>query len=232
MTLKPITKPRLSEAAVEQIKKFIVSHKMVTGSKLPSERELVILLAISRASVREALQILEIMGLVEAKPGKGNYVKALTADLFAPLSTWLSTHKETLKDHFEARLILEPAAAALAALRAGPGDISKMQETLGVFKENLESQDLVGLIKADTAFHGLIGAATGNKTIKLFMDTITRFLFEGWKASLRIEGRPYKTVQEHTRILKAIMAKDQKKARQAMERHLREAVVHLKDVWA
>lgn len=228
MDLKPITKSRVSEAVVAQIKKLIVSQKLEPGSKLPSERELVIRMKISRTSVREALRILEIMGLVETKPGKGVYVKSLTADLLVPLSTWLPTHKETLLHHFEARLILEPAAAGLAALRATPNDSLKLQETLDTFNEKLKAHDLVGLIKADIAFHNLIGAATGNKTIKLFMDTIARILFDGWKASLRVEGRPQKTVQEHGRILKAIMNKDQNQAQQAMERHLKGAIRHLK----
>ncbi len=230
MDLKPITKSRVSEAVVAQIKKLIVSQRLEPGSKLPSERELVIGMKISRTSVREALRILEIMGLVETKPGKGVYVKSLTADLLVPLSTWLPSHKETLLHHFEARLILEPEAAGLAALRATPRDISKIQETLDTFNEKLKARDLVGLIKADIAFHNLIGAATGNKTIKLFMDTIARILFEGWKASLRVEGRPQKTVREHGRILKAIMNKDQDQARQAMERHLKGAIRHLKEM--
>ncbi len=75
MPLKPITKSSLSEAAIEQIKELIVSRKREPGSKLPSERELVDQLKISRASVREALRMLEIMGLVEIKPGKATYVK-------------------------------------------------------------------------------------------------------------------------------------------------------------
>jgi DNA-binding FadR family transcriptional regulator len=227
--LKPIVRSRLSEAAIEQIKDLIVGQKLQPGSKLPSERELVRDLRISRASVREALRILEIMGLVEVSPGKGSYVKELTGDLFIPLSTWLSTHKETLNNHFEARLVLEPAAAGFAALRASENDIWKLSRSLAAFKEKLGEDDIVGLINLDIQFHGLIGAATGNKTLKLLMDTITRFLFDGWKATLRVQGRPRKTVTEHEKILTAIMQGDEKQARLAMERHLRHAIQNLRD---
>ncbi len=204
MSLKPITKSRLSEAAVEQIKELILTEKKKPGSKLPSERELVSQLQISRNSVREALRMLEIMGLVEVKPGKGTYVKGLSGDLFSPLPTWLAAHKETLHNQFEARLILEPAAAEFAALRATPSDISRLKEALTVFKQKLAENDIVGLIIADIRFHSLIGAATGNKTIEMLTDTITRLLFDGWKAALRVEGRPRKTVREHNKILEAI----------------------------
>jgi len=229
MGLKPITKSRLSEAAIEQIKGLIVSRKREPGSKLPSERELVDQLKISRASVREALRMLEIMGLVEVKPGKGTYVKGVTGDLFLPLNNWLSSHKETLHNHFEARLVLEPAAAGFAALRATRSDIRKLEEALATFNEKLAEDDIVGLIIADIHFHSLIGAATGNKTIEILMDTITRFLFDGWKATLRVKGRPKKTVAEHTKILKAIIQKDEKKARAGMESHLKNAIQNLKE---
>ncbi len=228
MSLKPITKSRLSEAAVEQIKELILSQKKEPGSKLLSERELASQLQISRASVREALRMLEIMGLVEVKPGKGTYVKGLSGDLSSPLPTWLSAHKETLHNQFEARLILEPAAAKFAAMRASPGDISRLEEALTLFKQKLAEDDIVGLIIADIRFHNLIGAATGNKTIEMLTDTITRFLFDGWKAALRVEGRPRKTVIEHNKIFQAIITKDAKAARRAMEAHLKSAIRNLK----
>jgi GntR family transcriptional repressor for pyruvate dehydrogenase complex len=228
MPLKPITKSRLSEAAIEQIKELIVSQKREPGSKLPSERELVDQLKISRASVREALRMLEIMGLVEVKPGKGTYVKGVTGDLFLPLNNWLSSHKETLHNQFEARLVLEPAAAGFAALRSTQSDIRKLEEALSTFNEKLAEDDMVGLIIADIRFHRLIGAATGNKTVEILMDTITRFLFDGWKATLRVEGRPRKTVAEHNKILQAIIEKDEKKAKTSMENHLKNAIHNLK----
>ena len=85
------------------------------------------------------------------------------------------------------------------------------------------------MINADIHFHSLIGAATGNKTLKLLMDTITRFLFEGWKATLRVNGRPRKTVREHASILEAISERDEQKARRAMARHLSNAIRNLKE---
>ena len=71
MPLQPISKYRLSEAAIEQIKELIVSENLEPGSRLPSERDLVEALGVGRSSIREALRILEIMGLVEVLPEKG-----------------------------------------------------------------------------------------------------------------------------------------------------------------
>jgi GntR family transcriptional repressor for pyruvate dehydrogenase complex len=220
MPLQPITKTRLSEAAIEQIKELIVSENLEPGSKLPSERDLVEALSVGRSSIREALRILEIMGLVEVLPGKGAFVKALTGDLFMPLSDLLSTQQESLQHHFEARLVLEPAAAGLAAQRANRQEIARLRKNLEIFEENLNTENLVGLIRADIQFHRLVANATENRTIAILMNTITRHDFHGWKAALRTTHRPRKTVIEHKRILEAIAAGDEKKARSAMRSHL------------
>ena len=227
MALKPITKTRLSEAAIEQIKEMIVDRNLEPGAKLPSERELVTSFGISRSSIREALRMLEIMGLAEVKPGKGVYVKALTGDLFMPLSSLLSSHRETLNHHFEARLLLEPAAAALAAKRASNNDIKRLKKITKIFKENLKKDNLIELIRADIEFHRLIANATNNETIEVLMNTITRYNFEGWKMSLRTKERPANTVIEHGKILEAIASGDEKKAKSAMRSHLKEAVKNL-----
>jgi GntR family transcriptional repressor for pyruvate dehydrogenase complex len=220
MPLQRITKTRLSEAAIEQIKELIVSDNLEPGSKLPSERDLVEALGVGRSSIREALRILEIMGLVEVKPGKGVFVKALTGDLFMPMSELLDTQKETLQHHFEARMVLEPAAAALAAKRATRNEVAQLRKNLENFKLNLSKGNLVGLIRADIQFHRLVANATENRTIEILMNTITRHDFHGWKASLRSSKRALKTVAEHNGIIEAIAAGDEKKARNSMRSHL------------
>ena len=115
MPLQPITKTRLSEAAIEQIKGLIVSENLEPGTKLPSERKLVEALGVGRSSIREALRILEIMGLVEVLPGKGAFVKALTGDLFIPLSDMVSDHKKS-----PCNTILRPAWCWNRPLRHWP----------------------------------------------------------------------------------------------------------------
>jgi GntR family transcriptional repressor for pyruvate dehydrogenase complex len=230
MALKPIIKTRLSEAAIEQIKDLIVSNNLPPGSKLPSERHLVDALGISRSSIREALRMLEIMGLVEVKPGKGVYVKGLTGDLFMPLSSLLSIRSETLHHHFEARLMLEPEAAALAAKRASKTDIRRLKEALDGFNENLKKNNLVALIREDIEFHRLIANATNNRTIEILMNTIARHDFDGWKMALRTKKRPANTVIEHGKVFKAIAAGDEKKAKNAMRSHLKAAIRNLKEV--
>jgi GntR family transcriptional repressor for pyruvate dehydrogenase complex len=225
--LKPIAKKRLSQDAVDQLREMIIKEKLKPGTRLPSERELIKNLQIGRSSVREALRILEIMGLIEVKPGSGAFVTATKEDLFLPLSSWISHHRETLDHHFEARLVIEPRAAAFAARRVSPKIIKAMKKTLAEFQEKMDSDELIGAILADQEFHRLVAQATTNKTLMLLMDTIVRFLFDGWKATLRVKGRLNKTVQEHQAILKAIERGKPEEASAAMETHLKNALSDL-----
>ena len=213
---------------MQQIQALIARRGLLPGDKLPSERELVQQLEISRSSVREALRMLEIMGLVQVKPGRGAFVKDLTSDLSIPLSTWLASHKETIRNYFEVRMILEPASAALAALRSTGDDVRKIRKKLDDFRTCLDQGDLVGIIQADIGFHNLIGNATKNKTLQLFTNIITRLLVDSWKASLRTEGRPRETVKEHDQILQAIIRKDPAAAQELMQKHLEYGLENLR----
>ncbi|MBI5581717.1 MAG: FadR family transcriptional regulator [Deltaproteobacteria bacterium] len=226
--LTPIKKKRVSDMAIEQINQLISAGHLKPGDTLPSERKLMEKFKISRVPVREALRVLEMMGVVEVKPGRGIYVTDPENSLFSPLRQWLSVQKETLVNHFEVRLLIEPRAAAFCAERASKEQIKAMKKCLRSFFEAQAENKLVDMIRADTQLHQLIAEATGNRTLATLMSTFTNSLLEGWKASLRTEGRGEKTVEEHATIVEAIEKKDGAKAEKLMKNHLLNALSDLK----
>lgn len=227
--MQKLTKTRLSQEAAASIQNYLKSENATPGDKLPAERDLCVTLGISRTSVREALRILEIQGIIEVKPGSGAYFLGWGNELAVSFSEWLPKNMENVREHFEVRCLIEPAAAALAAERATPKMIAKMKETLKSFNDSLTQKDLPAIILADTEFHRLIGEASGNKTMALIMNIIARSLVEGWKASLRVPERPEKTLTEHQRIFDAICQRDSKAARGAMSAHLDKAVQEIEE---
>jgi len=226
--LTPIRKQRVSSIAVEQIQRLIATHQMKPGDSLPSERSLMEQLKVSRVSVREALRVLEMMGIVEVYPGKGLFVADRSKSLMQPLSDWLSLHREVLLEHFEVRLLIEPHAAGFAAKRATKKIIKEMRKTWVQFNESLAERDLIGMIRADASIHALIASATGNRTLEVLMNIFSSMLLEGWKASLRTEGRAEKTVEEHDAIIQAIEEGNEEMARTKMKEHLEHAVEDLR----
>jgi GntR family transcriptional repressor for pyruvate dehydrogenase complex len=133
-------------------------------------------LEISRNSVREALRVLEMMSMIEVKPGSGIYVKDYAENLSQSLNVRLPQNWETLQEHYDVRLLLEPRAAVLAAERATPEEIAALQEQLEKFQICVEADDLTGSVLADSEFHRLIAQSTRHKTLSILMDTITHYL--------------------------------------------------------
>lgn len=229
--LEPVSKTRVSQAAIKSIKSYIADYGLKPGDKLPTERQMSKALKISRTSVREALRILEIVGILEVKPGSGIYFKDATGDLTLPLSMWLPDNEETLFEVLEIRQLIEPRAANLAAERITPHDLENIQDCLERFCQCVEENDLPGMILEDTQFHRLLAEASKNKTLTLLMNTITRFLPLAWKATLRVPQRPQKTVAEHQNIYNAIKNHDPVLASQAMVLHLENALAELNKIF-
>jgi GntR family transcriptional repressor for pyruvate dehydrogenase complex len=228
MMLKPIQKKRVSDLIVEQIDEMIASKKLQPGQILSSERELVKELQVSRASLREALRILESMGVIEIKPGRGIFVADVTNSLFAPFEVWLESHRESLIEQFEVRLVIEPDAAYFAAQRASHESILAMKKSLEYFIRYKNDNNTIGMIEYDSGFHNLIAKATNNRTLSVLMETITNSLLCGWKASLHIPSRVENSVKEHSEIFFAIENRLPEKASRMMKIHLEHAIDDLR----
>jgi len=228
LDLNPIKRKRLSESAIDELKKFIAENNLNDGSQLPSERELVSKLQISRGSLREALRILEITGLIDVRPGKGIFVRQVNGDLVIPLPSWVTKYKDAIYKHFETRLILEPEIAALAARRITAEEIRMIEENVGR-QNRLYEHEVVAIIRTDIEFHLLITEAAKNETISMLMNSLAKISFEGWKAALRVQGRNESAVSEHAEILRIISKRDEDGARTAMHEHMLASIRMLKE---
>ena len=225
--LKSVKRVRLFESVIEAIKKMIAEDGFKPGDKFYSENILTQKLHVSRSSVREAIRMLEVTGQVNVKHGKGIFITDKMEREFEGFADWLQHNEQSIQDHFEVRLIIDPKAAAVAALKADEEDILKMEEVCNDFTSNSTAGNTAGLIKCDEEFHLLLSKSTKNKTLHFLMKTMTKSLPEGWISSLHIPGRSEKTVSEHKEILKAIKERDPLKAEKAMMDHLDNALADI-----
>ena len=218
MPLRAVKKRRIHEEIVAQIRQELASGRLKAEDQLPSERELSERFQVSRASVREAIRALESMGVVRIKTGEGTYVTSGSEALLSPLVSVILQQKDVLLDIFEARKVIEPEIAALAAVRAGPEQIAQME---GILEE--QARQITGGktgVEADTAFHSLLTQSTKNKVFLRLSDAVVDSLRETRERSLQIHGRPARSLAGHRAILEAIRDKNPAKARQAMLDHL------------
>jgi len=223
MKLKPVKTRRIYEEIVEQIRLLVSEGHVKAGDRLPSERDLAERLQVSRASVREALSALEMMGLLEIRSGEGTYIKEVNIDsVVAPLAWVLSMEKDTVLELLEVRKILETQAAVLAAERADVEELTEMREALEEMKMDLLSERLGD--SSDHSFHYAIARGTKNKILIRLMNAISDTMYQTLKAS-RIKlyekkGIPQRLYQEHEEIYRAIVDKSPKEASERMLSHL------------
>ncbi|AKX95158.1 FadR/GntR family transcriptional regulator [Neomoorella thermoacetica] len=224
MDLRPIRTKKIYEEIVQQIKDLIGEGNLKPGDRLPSERELSERLAVSRASVREALSALAAMGVIVIRPGEGTFVQNIrNGAIVEPLAMALLLDRQAAMELLEARQALEGEAAYLAARRAGPEDLEKMEELLKEMEHDLQ-RGILGE-EADLRFHLAIAEAARNSVLARLMHTVSDTMRQALKTSRQrlytTAGNPEKLFAQHNQIYEAIKAHDPRAARKAICQHLR-----------
>ncbi|MEV8516919.1 FCD domain-containing protein [Dactylosporangium sp. NPDC051484] len=207
----PVRRSSAASEAMRSIQEMIVDGRLSPGARLPAERELSELLGISRPTLRETIRSLVSMNILESRHGSGTFVAALdTATLLEPLQFVMALNVRTVDELFEARLLLEPALAALAAARADAAQVAAMRATLS-------DRDRVA---ADVTLHRLIAEAAGNTLLSTMLQTLSAL---GRASRAMTASRPgvlRRTATEHQAIVDAIDRRDAAAARDAMAAHL------------
>jgi len=214
-------KTRIYETIVAQLGQLIQEGKLQPGERLPPERELAVRLQVSRASVREALRSLELQGLLSSRQGSGTFIAAVSQEELLRAFARLAEEGQTLRDIFELRFLLEPPIAAMAARRATPQDIARLEATL----KQQEQQIHLGQsgVEADVGFHAALAEATHNGALLRLGATLMEVLTPSRDTHLQTPERSRLSLLSHRRILEAIQAGSAARARKAMEDH----VVHV-----
>ncbi len=212
---------KVYEEVAAQIQRQIAEGVLRPGDRLPAERELAEAFGVSRSSVRDAIRVLELAGLVVPRQGEGTVVRELTMEsLVSPLASVLVTRKDLLADLLEARRLIEPGVAQRAALHATDDDLQAMQGILERQQEEIAAGRLA--IEEDTAFHYRLATTARNQVILKVIDVLMDLLQEERARSLQVRGRPRRSLDGHRRILDAVRRRDPEAAALAMEQHLKE----------
>lgn len=227
----PIKNTKVYEQVIEQIKNMIIDGTLKKGDKLPSERDLVEQLQVSRASIREALRALQIIGLIECRQGEGNFIKQnLENGLFEPLSIMFMLQKSESSEIMEIRKIIEVETAALAAQRISDEQLETLEIVINTIKNSNDEMDNV---KIDKKFHYEIARASRNFLILNILNAISSlmdaFIKEARKRILVDKNNKQVLAQQHEDIYKALKAHNPKKASEAMKKHLEFTNEYYKD---
>ncbi|MFK4542751.1 GntR family transcriptional repressor for pyruvate dehydrogenase complex [Streptomyces tendae] len=184
--LRPMTKQRLYEQVLERLRQYVTDGGLRAGDRLPPERDLAQRLGVSRASVKQAIVVLEVQGLVEARHGGGTYLVRDSLDV-EPVDAMVERRRR-LPDVLEAREALETKLAELAAERRTEDDLAAMRAALDVMAEEIDGGGHG--VEGDRLFHAAVTAAAHSSLLAEFMRSIAHQIAESRTESLRQPGPP------------------------------------------
>jgi GntR family transcriptional repressor for pyruvate dehydrogenase complex len=216
-----VRKTRVFEGVAQQLQRLIVEGALKPGERLPPERELCARLGVSRGSLRDAIRMLELAGLVVPRQGEGTVVADLSPEtVAAPIASILVRKRELLAELLDVRRMIEPALAARAAERATPEDVARLEDVLRRQDEKVRRGEPT--IGEDGEFHYQLALAARNGVVRSVLDVLMQLLRETRTRSLQTPGRPRRSLEGHQRILEAIRRRDPAAAEAAVRRHLEE----------
>ena len=207
-------------ARVEQeILGLVLRGELVRGDRLPPEREIAAQHGVSRNVVREAINRLAAMNIVDVRHGAGTFVATLDMDsLVEPLEFAVRLDPATVETLLEARLILEPPIARLAAKRAQPDALQELDER--VAESARATHDPSRFLEIDIEIHRVIVRMAANPFLVRLMDSLGRLARSG-REFTNIDPRMRVTaLRDHKRIAVALRAGDADGSSQAMQKHL------------
>jgi GntR family transcriptional repressor for pyruvate dehydrogenase complex len=217
MSLEKQADSRITATLISQLKEQILSGAISPGAKFPPERELAKTFRVNRASMRQALKVLEVMGVLTQRVGDGTYLSNSAETLLSePLEFLVLVDGLSSQQLLETRLIAEPELAARAAERATSDDLASLRSAIA-FLEKCKTQR--ERINAELEFHDALLKASGNRIFRLLFRDIYRIL-------LTTKSPPAKgldldrSLAFHKQIYAAIKLNDAEGARAAMREHL------------
>ena len=234
-SLKPIKPKSISDQVFEQLRDLVYRGELRPGDQVLPERDLSLALGVSRTTVRNAINKLVVLGLLEHKQGQGTFVRHPDTRTRHPLAEALRMEMEgaTFEDLLEVRMGLECNAAMLAGKRADEEDINHMIDCLEAMEEDFRQHGKNINPDVDADFHMAIAYATKNPVHIYVMKNFHDFLFVGIQENLRLLYEDAKNIEEvlaqHRKVFDAIQRRDPEMAFSAMKLHIRYVLLFFRD---
>jgi GntR family transcriptional regulator, transcriptional repressor for pyruvate dehydrogenase complex len=220
--LAPMDVPKASDVLATDLRERILSGELAEGTALPAEREMVKQTQMSRATVREALRILEVQNLVRIRAGRsgGAFVqKPTTNSMASSVGMLIRGQQIKLADLMQTREALEPFCAELAARNRSDEDLAALDAANKALAD--PNADLPAFLQANLDWHVGVATAGGNELLIGFMTGLSRAIYTGTENAAFVDDNVRAvTVRAHRSITNAIRSGDPDAAARRMRRHV------------
>ncbi len=214
-----ISRRTVRERISDKLASLIASGILQIGEELPSERELAALLAVSRETVRGAIQTLAAIGVVAVSQGSRTRVVSRKIDtLKIGLASPSAINAYDLNSVHKSRLLIERAVAAEAAVRIDGPTLARLEESLAIQKQTM--RDPVHFLICDREFHLTIYRSCGNPLLADFVTDLYTFMLDRRRIAVSQPGAIERSCLDHVAIFRALSAHDPQAATDAIGRHI------------
>jgi len=218
-------KDSVTQLLILRFQEMLREGVLTQGARLPPERELAAHFNVARSSLRQALKVLEIMGVITQKVGDGSYLNTDTSAVLAvPMEFLFLLDDTSVEELTELRLLVEPGLARLAAQRSSAEDISLLRKSIKDLESS--SNDKLKLVSSDLLFHRAIFQASKNRTASSLFQTIHRAMAKMILVTSQLVELEH-TLSFHKPIMHAIERRDADQAAMLMTDHLKDATALL-----
>jgi GntR family transcriptional repressor for pyruvate dehydrogenase complex len=217
-----VVRQSLSDALTERVLGLIRDEGLRPGDRLPSARAMAERFAVATPTLREVLRRLQATGAVEIRHGSGVYVGETMGRVVLPNPNLPGLYGEQLLQLLDARLLVEPYLAGLAAQRRDPDRLATLNDILATAERHLSGApgDDPALHEANMAFHRAVAAASGNDVLYEVIDSLLWVHATEQLEILQLFDDRARDHEEHRTVLAAILSGDQELASEHMRVHL------------
>jgi DNA-binding FadR family transcriptional regulator len=219
LALSPVTRRKLTATVAEQLLAAI--RDLPPGTKVPSERELTKELGVGRSTVREALNGIAMLGIVEIRHGQGVFVTGEAPPEGEPSAITAALERGVTNEFIEARLIVEVEVARLAARRRTDDDLARLSAAL-VEQEARLRGDVDALVHVAAHFNVLLADAAHNEVLSAMIQSFVALMVERGPRVYQLEGFGEWDLQEHRGLYTAVRDRDPERAAKLMREHIEE----------
>ena len=233
LNLKPVNVPKAADVLAGVLREKILGGDLDEGTDLPNERDLCTQSGLSRASVREALRILEGEGLISTRVGRNGgsaVVRPTSAAIERSVEIFIRGQGIRLEAVLETRAAIEPPSARFAALHRTDADVEEIEKCQSRLEQASEAGNLEAYIRANLDWHVQVVRASHNELLIAFISAVSHSVYlatdlDGFNS---VEVRNT-VIHAHRRVMDAIKARDADAAERRMERHVGAYIVDVRD---
>jgi GntR family transcriptional regulator, transcriptional repressor for pyruvate dehydrogenase complex len=216
---------KVSQNITDQIRNAIFEGRLKPGDKLPSERELIANFKVSKATLKEAIRSLEVLGFLEIRKGVSGGAFVTEVDMRKArdsVTNFLLFKNLSLKDLSEVRLLLEPYIAEKATLAITKEDLSRLEKLIRDSEHAIKNGIVFESRKDEIEFHRIIASITGNPILMFILDFVENLLIDTKEILKPGKEFSLKVLRAHKRIYNGLLERNLKKVHEEMVRHIRE----------